>query len=239
MTVEQKQENQEKQEKSQPAAPVTKPAYQPYICATPQALEKRRSPNYLGTITLLDQQAQTFADRRLGKLKEILAKDFADLPLYPPSDLVAIIAPCVVSNQYEVLVVDFNKDVLKYYEKNSPDVPAELEKFRYLAASGYYVCVEVYDSCVCAVNKTGFASVHPFKESAPQEERTKPASPSSSAQTDPAEKAAAPAAAQPQTTPNQRADSDDDDEDGGCAVFVILFLMALGITLLFVWMGTQ
>lgn len=158
-----KEETKHNNEKVSSKGDVSKNDYKPYIFIGQDVIKKRRSQNYIDLITKLDQSCLLFDNQPIGELSKVFHSEFPEVPSYPPSNLVAIVRPCLCETSCEFFVVDFKHDVVKCYAKNMKDLPQELKRIRNLALSGYYLLLEVYEDCICAVNKNGFAAIYNLK----------------------------------------------------------------------------
>ena len=152
---------------------IIKNGYKPYIFIG-EIIRKRRSTNYIKAFSEVGMSSLPFYNQKIGNLAKVLCKEFPELKGDIPSNLIAIIGACTVQNKYEIFVVDFEYNIIKYFlgdannsqqktDTNSDAFPEEFEKARSLALSGYYTFIEIYKDWICAINKNGFPSVYSLK----------------------------------------------------------------------------
>lgn len=119
-------------------------------------LRKKRSKEYLESITNLDAGGHVHNQTQVNELIDSIKKEFNELNI--DGFMLGIVAPCYLGDPYEVHTLDIANSIVKHYQISEP-LPKELEKARSIALRGNYEFIEVYTNYCCAVSFNGSVSI--------------------------------------------------------------------------------
>lgn len=121
-----------------------------------QLLRKKRSKEYMKSISTLDAGGHTNNQDQIDKIIDSIENEFDEVEI--SKILIGIIARCHLGNPYEVHTLSLAPQIIKHY-KIGESLPFGMEKARTLVMRGNYEYVEVYTDCFRAVNRNGEVSV--------------------------------------------------------------------------------
>lgn len=126
-----------------------------------QYIRQKRSKEYIACINKLDAGSSLDNKNTIDNIINTLKKDFPMLCIYPPSNMLGIVACCYLGKNFEVHMLSLAGYILQHFKKGNP-LPGKLEKARSLAMSEMYAFIEVYEDCMCAISENGTVSIISF-----------------------------------------------------------------------------
>lgn len=116
-----------------------------------------RSQGYLSGLSKLDAGSEADMGATVELIKEKIQAEFPTVD-YISNMLIGIIAPCYLGDNYEVHIVDLQKNIIKHYVRGQ-SLPNGLEVARRIAMKRQYDYVEVYEHQFCLISEDGSVSV--------------------------------------------------------------------------------
>lgn len=120
-------------------------------------LRKKRSQNYLSNLSKLDTGNHVNMQDMVNTIKTQIEAEFPFIDCIS-NILIGIIAPCYLGDNYEVHILDFQKDIIEHYVHGQP-LPYGLESARSTAMSQRYAYIEVYEHQFCLISEDGSVSI--------------------------------------------------------------------------------
>lgn len=122
-----------------------------------KVLRQTRSDEYLSALRKLDSGSEANLQDTINAIKDKIQREFPFIE-HISNMLLGIVAPCYLGDNYEVHIVDFQKNILEHYLKGQ-SLPANLQPAKSLAASKQYAYIEVYEHQFCLISNDGSVSV--------------------------------------------------------------------------------
>lgn len=120
-------------------------------------LRQKRSEKYLEQCKVLDEQGCTLSKEYVESVVNEIKNSFEELSVPFEEMPKALIAKCFLGEDYEVHTLDLIGNIVKHYRRHEK-LDSLLERARNIAQNKKYACIEVYSSCLRAIDHKGNVS---------------------------------------------------------------------------------
>lgn len=119
-------------------------------------LNRKRSKAYMDAVSRLDAGGHMHNETLVREIIDAIRDEMPEIEI--DMGPIGIVSKCYLGAPYEVHTIDVAGGIIEHYEKGRP-LPSGMERARKLAASEFYVFIEVYHTSLRAVKKDGTVAV--------------------------------------------------------------------------------